>query len=199
METTPVDIFLELKDQDGNTVEGETLDKDFSKIKAIEISEFKLDGRSKDSPSKKKKKKKKKRGSRSDDEDDDDESEGEAETDGSYCTFEISKTVDKSSTALLLSYCWTVSNKEFVSYPKFASARITVRKSGGGQLRFLMLTFEDVSVVSYSLDVKSESPEESMTFKFDKVVMNYFPQESTGKTGVMCSASWDFQEASSGQ
>jgi type VI protein secretion system component Hcp len=189
MDKSPVDLFLQLMDYNDKAVVGESLDNEFKK--SIEISEFKLDGDSAESratdseedtddtdsekPKKKKKKKKEKK--------------------GPYCKFEITKSVDASSPSLLLAYCWTISSKEAVFGPKFASAKITVRKSGGKQYKFLILTFEDVSVINYNLDVKSEYPEESMTFKFEKLSMLYFPQKADGTLDVLRSAEWDFHQA----
>jgi type VI protein secretion system component Hcp len=198
MDKSPVDLFLELKDYDGKAVSGETADAEFKPKKAIEISEFKLDGDSAES-----------RALGDDDEGESETSRAEKpdkkndklnprrtrEKSGPYCKFEITKVVDSASTSLLLAYCWTISSKDAVFGPKYASAKVTVRKSGGAQHKFLILTFEDVSVINYNLDVKSEYPEESMTFKFEKLSMLYFPQLSDGSLDVLRSAEWDFHEA----
>lgn len=195
MATDPVDIFLELKDYDGNIVVGESLDAEFSSKSAIEIIEFKFSGDSAES-----------RSMESDEESDDDEESGGRKNRGKkktkkekgpLCSFEITKHVDKASTSLMEAYCWTLSSKDAVYGPKYASAKITMRKGGGNQFKFLILTFEDVSVISYDLDVKSEAPEESMKFKFESITMNYYPQKSDGTLDVMCSAEWDFHDADS--
>ncbi len=194
MDKSPVDLFLQLVDYNDKPVVGESLDNEFKK--AIEISEFKLDGDSAESRASedKPKKKAKKEGPQS--------RRGcmkrrkrKKEKKGPYCKFEITKSVDASSPSLLLAYCWTISSKEAVFGPKFASAKVTVRKSGGKQFKFLVFTFEEVSVINYSLDVKSEYPEESMTFKFEKISMMYFPQKADGTLDVLRSAEWTFHQA----
>ncbi len=194
MDKNPVDIFLKLRDYDGNEVAGECLDSEFAG--AIEVSEFKFSGDSAES-----------RASGGDDDDDDgddgDDSQPQKKTrrkkkkekTGPLCKFEISKYLDKASTSLMQAYCWTLSSKDAVFGPKYASATFTMRKGGGSQVQFLILTFEDVSVISYDLEVKGEVPEESLTFKFEAIEMSYYPQKADGTLDVMCSAEWNFHDA----
>jgi len=190
MDKSPVDIFLELVDANRKPVAGECLDAEFSTRNAIEISEFKLDGESAESRA----------ASKDDDDDDDDDKAKKKKKKGSkksgpLCKFEVSKIVDKSSTFLLLAYLQAVSSKAAVLNHQFTSATITVRKSGGGQVKFLILKFGEASVISYSLDVKSEMPEESLTFKFMAIDMKYYPQKPDGTLDVMGEAYWDFYGA----
>jgi len=190
MDKSPVDIFLELVDANRKPVAGECLDAEFSARNAIEISEFKLDGESAES-----------RAASSDDDDDDDDDDKAkkkkkkkgSKKSGPLCKFEVSKIVDKSSTFLLLAYLQAVSSKAAVLNHQFTSATITVRKSGGGQVKFLILKFTGVSVINYSLDVKSETPEETMFFKFEEIEMFYSPQNPDGSLGQKRHMSWDFQ------
>lgn len=190
MEKSPVDLFLELIDENKKKVEGETRDQEFSKKKAIEISEFKLDGDSAESRAKKGKKKKRDKGGR----DSDDDDEGGGESKGPYCKFEITKTVDASSPNLLLAYCWTISSGEAADGPKYTTARISVRKGGAGQLVYLVLEFTEVSVISYSLDIKSETPEETMVFKFEEIEMTYHSQADDGTLDTRYYAGWNFHD-----
>ena len=193
----PVDIFLELKDEDNKPIAGETVDADFSARDAIEIIEFSFDGDSVESRS------------TSDDDDDDDDDEAvqagggqekpkkkKKKKSGPLCKFEISKIVDKSSTFLLRAYLEGVASVAPVTDAQFSSATITVRKSGKGQNKFLILKFGEVSVISYSLDVKSETPEEKVVFKFMSIQMKYYPQLPDGSLDTqMCETDWDFDRA----
>ncbi|MCA1686704.1 MAG: type VI secretion system tube protein Hcp [Planctomycetia bacterium] len=192
MDKSPVDIFLELVDSNHNVVAGESVDAEFSARKAIEINEFKLDGDSHESRASAK--------SEDDGEDDEGQGKGRGTTKGSkksgpLCKFEVTKLIDKSSPLLMLAYLQAISSTGSALDSQYASATVTVRKSGGGQLKFLILKFGDVSVISYSLDVKSETPEETMVFKFMAVEMQYYPQKSDGTLDVMGNAHWDFYGA----
>ncbi len=193
MDKGSIDIFLELfGDSDKDRIPGETLDSQFSKNKAIEISEFKFDGDSAESRSKKVKKTTEKGPTEKSDE----SSEGK----GPYCKFEISKIVDSSSTFLMKAYCLTMSASQTVTQgPNFTKAKVSVRKAGAGQLTFLELIFGGVSVISYGIDVKSETPEESVVFKFETIEMFYYSQSAEGTLNMgdqeRFNSGWNFKTA----
>ena len=69
---------------------------------------------------------------------------------------------------------------------QFASATVTVRKSGKGQNKFLIFKFGEVSVISYEPDVKSETPEESLIFKFMTIGCNTTRNSRTARSTPRC-------------
>jgi len=50
-------------------------------------------------------------------------------------------------------------------------------------LTFLVLIFDGVPVISYSLDVRSETPEETTVFRSEEIEMTYRPRSADGSLG----------------
>src|SRR5207249_993584 len=112
--------------------------------------------------------------------------------------FEVSKHIDVSSPILLIKYCettarkpWEVKNDPGAS--QFDVAKVTIRKSGGDQIRFLVFRFGGVNIVSYDLKVDSQYPLETIRFSFREFEMRYHPQEMIGDRSVKQVATWNFE------
>ncbi len=108
-------------------------------------------------------------------------------------TFTITKDTDSSSPELFLSYCETAA----LRHKPFDVAILTIRKlTGGDPLCFLKMTFSEVYVMSYTMQVGSSKvdaiPDETITFCFASCKFEYRPQEAGGKLGSPITRQWDF-------
>ena len=71
-------------------------------------------------------------------------------------------------------------------------ANLSVRGAGGkAQLEYLKIKFTDVLVSSFEESGGGDRPEESVSFNFGKIEVDYSPQQETGAAGGAISASWD--------
>ncbi len=107
------------------------------------------------------------------------------------CQFEITKQLDRSSPALFRAYCSTHS---LTTREVFDTATVTLRKaSGDARVAYLVLTFNDVVTVGYTLSVDSSAfPRETVTFSFAKCKMEYKPQNDDGTLGAAIRTGWNF-------
>lgn len=108
-------------------------------------------------------------------------------------TFTITKDTDSSSPELFLSYCETAA----LRHKPFDEGIVTVRKATGGDpLTFLKLTFKQVYVMSYKLNIGNSKieaiPDEEIMFCFSSCKMEYRPQEAGGRLGSPITRQWDF-------
>ena len=90
----------------------------------------------------------------------------------------IVKLVDSASTALMAALRFNESIKE---------ARLTLRKSGKGQLEFLKIVIENARVVELEIDggtpPGSAQVVEQVAFAFNKITVEYIPQGKDGQGG----------------
>jgi len=181
MSDAQTDMFLELK-RGMNNIVGETTDEQFKLKKAIEITGFDFDLEDMVSDSGKPQVDKK--------------TGKPIPREPIKLAFSIEKHVDNSSAQLYLSYCLTLlPPPTFPSKPpaQIDKATVSIRKSGGGQVAFLVYYFEEVFVTSYTLSVKSEYPTETVVFSYKKVKMDYFSQEASGTlAAAQRDVGWDF-------
>lgn len=100
--------------------------------------------------------------------------------------FTIKKTTDSASPAFFTNCCCGS------HYP---SVTIAIRKSGGSNdagTQFLLFKFSTVFTTKIDWTGPGEdAPEESITFVFGKLGINYFPQDKAGKMGTPIPAGWD--------
>ena len=96
----------------------------------------------------------------------------------------ISKVVDKSS-SVLFQKCATGEH--------FPKGKFAVRKAGGTQMEYLVLSMETVFVTSVHISSASgeENANESVSFAVGKLGVDYSPQDSTGKPGASIHGGWD--------
>lgn len=102
--------------------------------------------------------------------------------------FAFTKYLDKSSPKLMF-FC--ASGKHI---PK---VEFLARKAGGEQQKYMTVKFEDVLVSSYNTSNSSGSgslPVESITLNFSKIEMEYFQQDSKGKTASAGKVHWDLRQ-----
>jgi type VI secretion system secreted protein Hcp len=70
-------------------------------------------------------------------------------------------------------------------------ASLTVRRAGKAQLEYLKIKFTDVLVTSFQESGGGEEPQESVSFNFARIDVQYTPQDGTGKPGAVVQAGWD--------
>ncbi len=106
----------------------------------------------------------------------------------SFNDFSFIKRVDNASATLFLK-CATGAH--------IKNAILTCRKAGGKQEEYLVVTFEDILVSSYTPSgVGAEGPDvvgESITLNFKKVKMDYKPQKEDGSLGPAVSTGYDLK------
>lgn len=93
--------------------------------------------------------------------------------------------VNKAS-PVLFEYCATGKH--------IGSAKLTCRKSGDGQQEFLKIEFTDCLVSSYQVGGSAGSsvlPTDQIALNFAKIKFDYWPQEASGKLGVVKSGKFD--------
>jgi type VI protein secretion system component Hcp len=110
--------------------------------------------------------------------------------------FKVTKELDTSSAYLFRAYAWTYSGQPATKKQnRFPKAVLTFRKTGEREpVVYLIMTFENVVVTSWGLGVKeSGEPDEDVSFRFQKVLMTYIPQEKTGTADAPREEKgWDF-------
>jgi type VI secretion system secreted protein Hcp len=96
----------------------------------------------------------------------------------------ISKVVDKSSTVLF---------QKCATGEHFAKGKFVVRKAGGTQMEYLVLTMETVFVTSahFSSASGEENANESVSLAIGKLGVDYSPQDSLGKPMASIHGGWD--------
>jgi len=97
---------------------------------------------------------------------------------------QISKVVDKSSTVLF---------QKCATGEHFPKGKFAVRKAGGTQMEYLVLTMETVFVTSVHFSSASgeENANESVSLAMGKLGVDYSPQDATGKPGAAIHGGWD--------
>jgi type VI secretion system secreted protein Hcp len=169
--TMPLDAFLELKQGGRSICQGETLDTQFRAKGAIQLTGFTLQSNI------------------------DLSSEAKASQNGDgdakVFTLKIKKEVDNASPDLFRAYCLHATKQE----KAFDEATLTVRKSAGQQmLQYLVLQFSNVTLQSYKLESSDGDsvPEENIDLAFGKLMIQYYPQKSTGGAAALKPGGWDF-------
>ena len=102
--------------------------------------------------------------------------------------FSFTKYVDKASPVLTKFCC----NGEHIK-----EAKLTVRKAGGHQLEYVIITMTDliISSVSHGGSESDERLTENVTLNFAKVLYEYQPQKADGtKDGGMIKMGWNIKE-----
>lgn len=93
----------------------------------------------------------------------------------SYQALTIVKDIDSASTSLMAALATNDEVRE---------ARLTMRKSGEGQIDYLKITLTNARVTSIEHNVDCEgSTLETVSFTFTKVVVDYTPQRTSGGRG----------------
>lgn len=96
----------------------------------------------------------------------------------------IKKFVDKSSPNLTKACC---NGTHYDS-----GAKLTVRKSGGKPLEYLVIEMKPVMITSVSLgDVENDLVTEEVKLNFGTVKMSYKPQKPDGSEDAAVEAGWD--------
>ena len=97
---------------------------------------------------------------------------------------QISKVVDKSSTVLF---------QKCATGEHFPKGKFVVRKAGGTQMEYLVLSMETVFVTSVHFSSASgeENANESVSLAIGKLGVDYSPQDSTGKPMASIHGGWD--------
>jgi type VI secretion system secreted protein Hcp len=74
-------------------------------------------------------------------------------------------------------------------------ARLSMRKSGGGQEEYFVITLARARIVKVSHEGRTDgSTAETVEFTFNKVDVEYRPQKSSGSRGGATSFSDEFSE-----
>jgi len=113
-------------------------------------------------------------------------------------SFRIKKGLDTASPGLYLAYCEGMpKSKRTGPQPdtKFDTVAVMARKAGSDEKPFLVVTFADVKVSSYSLSMDGPVPVESVGFEFQEVQIEYASQTASGELGAYSNASGTFQMA----
>jgi len=97
--------------------------------------------------------------------------------------FTFEKSLDK-STPKLMKACATGTH--------INNATLVARKAGKSQLEFLTIKFTDLVVSSYHTNASGDVPTESISFSFDKMDIQYIPQNADGSPGTPVFESFDF-------
>jgi type VI protein secretion system component Hcp len=167
------DAFMQLIKGGKPAVQGETLDAKFGKLKAFELTKFKLTSQ-RDMTSE----------------------EGEAEGDEPVFILNIEKEIDSATPDLFLNYCRYATTKNSGT---FDEAIVTVRKAAGAaQLEYLVYRFRDVYIKSWRLENTDEDglPEEVVDFCFHHCSVEYYAQKPGGAGADLTEGSWDFWDLS---
>ena len=89
--------------------------------------------------------------------------------------FQIFKRTDKATPVLL---------KVAAQGRHLTNGRLTVRKSGGDRLEYLVIDFEDIVVTGGG---------DNLSFVFGKILLRYTPQNEDGSHGAAVTFGWDVQ------
>jgi type VI protein secretion system component Hcp len=167
-----LDAYMILKDDAGVVVPGETTDNEMSKLGAIAITSFTLKGEFSDTSM--------------------DEPSEQKSTPrlNDKLTLSVSKSLDSSSPALMIAYCYQLQT-DLKERKPFKELTIIMRKAGDvrrvatSQTPYVKLIFEKVYLTSYSCGGEHSSnkdmPTENLGFRFKGVSMEYWPQMATGR------------------
>jgi type VI secretion system secreted protein Hcp len=100
--------------------------------------------------------------------------------------FTFTKSLDKSSPKLFEALATGQHLKE---------AKLVLRSAGGSQLEYLVITFSDVLISSYSTGGSSgdDRPTESVSFNFAQIKMSYVEQDAKGAPGAAVEFGWDLK------
>jgi type VI secretion system secreted protein Hcp len=100
--------------------------------------------------------------------------------------FTFTKSLDKSSPKLFEALATGQHLKE---------AKLVLRSAGGSQLEYLVITFSDVLVSSYSTSGSSggDRPTESVSLNFAQIKMSYVEQDAKGAPGAATEFGWDLK------
>ncbi|HXV66198.1 MAG TPA: type VI secretion system tube protein Hcp [Nitrosopumilaceae archaeon] len=100
--------------------------------------------------------------------------------------FHFTKSIDKSSPKLLESLATGSHLKE---------AKLVLRSPGGSQTEYLVITFSDVMITSYSTGGSSgdDRPMEEVAFNFAKISMSYVEEDASGRAGASVNFGWDLK------
>jgi type VI protein secretion system component Hcp len=109
--------------------------------------------------------------------------------------FSVTKVVDTASPFLFLNYCQVAADK--ADQNKFSEAVISLRKPGSANFVYLKLTFTDVYVVTYSVnlsDPQTNTPVETVKFCCATYKLEYTGQAATGAPDASSrrELGWDF-------
>ena len=120
-------------------------------------------------------------------------------------SFKVKKGLDAASPGLYLAYCQRMAKaKRAVAAgetpkTKFKSAAVKARKAGTTQQPFLILTFDKVSVETYSLSLDGPVPVENVGFRFEAVRIEYAEQKAAGDLTPYSSVTGDFSKFTAGE
>ena len=100
--------------------------------------------------------------------------------------FTFTKSFDKSSPKLFEALATGQHLKE---------AKLVLRSAGGSQLEYLVITFSDVLISSYSTGGSSgdDRPTESVSLNFAQIKMSYVEQDAKGSAGAAVEFGWDLK------
>jgi len=100
--------------------------------------------------------------------------------------FTFTKSLDKSSPKLFEALATGQHLKE---------AKLVLRSAGGSQLEYLVITFSDVLISSYSTGGSSgdDRPTESVSLNFAQIKMSYVEQNADGRAGTATEFGWDLK------
>lgn len=74
------------------------------------------------------------------------------------------------------------------------SAKLYLRKSGGGQKDYMVYQFKDLLITKYGIDGGSEDPVEDITFAYTGLYVKYNQQKQDGSLGDSRNAGWNVKE-----
>lgn len=96
----------------------------------------------------------------------------------------VTKYIDKATTILMQKVC---------KGDCYDEALLTVRKAGGEPLEYLIITMTNVIVSSYSTGGSGGEDRltENISLNFEKVKVEYTPQEADGSGGASSELGWD--------
>ena len=105
-------------------------------------------------------------------------SEGRAQFEG----FRFVMAVNKASPRLFLACASGTQIKE---------ASLSVVRPGSAPLEYLKMKLSEVLVTSFAEAAGEEEPQDTVGFNFDRIEMDYTPQQATGTTGTLVKSGWD--------
>lgn len=68
---------------------------------------------------------------------------------------------------------------------------LTLRKAGEQQVEYTKMTLTDCLITSVQISAGGDLPSESVSFKFAKIKLEYWPQDAKGKLGGVVPYEWD--------
>jgi type VI protein secretion system component Hcp len=105
--------------------------------------------------------------------------------------FKVTKEIDLSSPELYLAYC---KNADLLTTQPFDTAKVTIRKAGGkNKLVYLVLEFSNVRVTAYSISAEGDKlPIETVSFNCTAATLQYRSQKLKGLASAQIMG-WDFE------